>query len=260
MSHARVRIAESLGEMAALRGEIEEWRSQWDVNDALGAHLTQLDLLVGVVLRLVDDIASRTKAISPDGDAGPVYDACRRADQQLLHARRLWRWYADKLDQRSGAPDGGPAVPGRDVPPGGRTLRAADELTWSCWKTAFTVLAGEPAALPAAPIPYLAPQFPAFATPRADPPPGLRPGADDLLRRHIEQLPIPVIGLPPACQRRPWWLIVAAHEASHHVQFELPGLEERTQDGVVCNAGIELVHQFAEGRLAADLFEEGHAV
>jgi hypothetical protein len=210
--------------MRALREEIEEWRCQWDVNDALGAHLTQLDLLTGVALGLVDEIAGQAAAIDPAAEAGSVYDACRRADLRLLHTRRLWRWYADKLDQRAG-PAGSQAV---------RALRAADELTWSCWKTALAGLRGDAGlALPAAPIPYLAPQFAASATPRTDPPPDLRPGADDLLRRHIERLPVPVIGLPPACARRPWWLIVAAHEASHHVQFEISGLEEATQDAVV---------------------------
>jgi hypothetical protein len=228
MSYAQARLAESLGEIRSLGVEIDKWRSLWDVNDALGAHLTQLDLLVGVLQGLVNEIASRAAGIDPGGDTGTVYEACRRADLQLLHARRLWRWYADKLDQRAGGPDAVPRV---------RALRAADELTWSCWKTALTAFGGlSAAALPAAPIPYLAPQFSAFATPRTDPPPDLRPGADELLRRHIELLPVPVIGLPPACARRPWWLIIAAHEVSHHVQFELPGLEDRTQDAVVAAA------------------------
>jgi hypothetical protein len=237
MSYARVRLAESLGEIRALSVEIEEWRSQWDVNDALGAHLTQLDLLTSVVTGLIEEIAGRVQAIDRDGDAGAVYEACRRGDVQLLHARRLWRWYADKLDQRADTPGvPGAPQPGRDASV--RALRAADELTWSCWKTALRALGGlRDAELPAAPVPYLAPLLAASATPRADPPPDLRPGADDLLRRHIEQLPVPVIALPAACARRPWWLIVAAHEVGHHVQFELAGLEQRTQDAVVAAAG-----------------------
>jgi hypothetical protein len=80
------------------------------------------------------------------------------------------------------------------------------------------------------------PQFSASATPRTDPPDGLRPGADDLLRKHVETLPIAAVGLPPVCCRRPWWLIVSAHEASHHVQFESQGLEARTQERVVAAA------------------------
>jgi hypothetical protein len=222
LGHAQARKAETLGEIRALRGEIDEWRVQWDVFDAMGAHLTQLDLLTSVLFGLLDEISSRTHAI-PASSPGLVYEACRREDRNLLHARRLWRWYADKLDQRSSPPDS----------PRTRTLRAADELTWSCWKTALTSLGVAKSDLPAAPIPYLAPQFAASATPRTDPPPDLRPGKrDDLLIRHVEKLPIPVIALPPACERRPWWLILAAHEASHHVQFESPGLQARTQEAV----------------------------
>jgi hypothetical protein len=219
----RLRISESLGEARALRGEVVAWRDRWDTIDAMGGHLTQLDLLTTVVLDLVDEITRRIDAIDPAIGTGSVYEECRNSDRRLLHARRLWRWYADKLDQRAGSPDDTVVL----------TLLAADEVVWSCWKTAFTALGGP---LPAAPIPYLAPQFSASATPRTSPPPDLRPGLDDLLRRHIEQLPVAAIGLPPVCSRRPWWIILCAHEASHHVQFELPGLEDFTQEQVVAAA------------------------
>jgi hypothetical protein len=209
-------------------------------------------LLTSVTLGLVDGIARRAEAIDPGAGTGAVYEACRREDLHLLHARRLWRWYAAKLDQRTGANDD----------PVTRTLRAADELTWSCWKTAFQALSGV-SRPPAAPIPYLAPQFSAFATPRTDPPPELRPGTDELLRKHIEQLPIPVIGLPPSCQRRPWWLIVAAHETSHHVQFEQAGLEELTQEQIVAAArSVTGNMELAEGWLpwCRELFADACSV
>ena len=219
----RLRIEESVGEARALRDEVAAWRSRWETIDAMGGHLTQLDLLSAVVLTLIDEIAVRTAAIDPAIGTGAVYERCRAEDLRLLHARRLWRWYADKLDQRAGVVD--------DIAV--QTLRAADEVIWSCWKAAFTTL-GE--ALPAAPIPYLAPQFSASATPRTDPPPDLRVGLDDLLRRHVEELPVAVVGLPPVCCRRPWWIIVSAHETSHHVQFESDGLEQLTQERVVAAA------------------------
>jgi hypothetical protein len=186
----------------------------------MGEHFTQLERLCSVLLGLIDEIATRAAAIDPAAGAGAVYEECRAEDLRLLHTRRLWRWYADKLDQRAESADG------RTV----RTLRAADQVAWSCWKTAFAAL-GEP--VPAAPIPYLAPQFSASATPRTDPPEGLRPGLDDLLRKHVEQLPVAAVGLPPVCSRRPWWLILTAHETGHHVQFESSGLEEIAQDQVI---------------------------
>ncbi len=219
----RLRIGQSLGEARALRDEVTAWRARWDSIDAMGGHLTLLDLLSTVVLGLVEEITRRIDAINPGSGTGAVYEECRAEDIRLLHARRLWRWYADKLDQRTGAADDAVV----------RTLLAADEVVWSCWKTAFTALG---AALPPAPIPYLTPQYSASATPRTDPPPDLRPGRDDLLRRHIELLPVAVIGLPPVCIRRAWWLVLSAHEAGHHLQFELPGLEELTQAQVVAAA------------------------
>jgi hypothetical protein len=219
----RLRIGQSLGEARALRGEVAAWRARWDSIDAMGGHLTVLDLLSGVVLGLVDEITRRIDAINPGHGTGTVYEECRGEDIRLLHARRLWRWYADKLDQRTGPPDDAVV----------RTLLAADEVVWSCWKTAFTALG---AALPPAPVPYLTPQYSASATPRTDPPPDLRPGRDDLLLRHIELMPVAVIGLPPVCIRRAWWLILSAHEAGHHLQFELPDLEELTQAQVVMAA------------------------
>lgn len=220
---SRLRIAESVGEARALRDEIAAWWSGWGTIDAMGEHLTQLERLCSVVLGLIDEIAIRAAAIDPAAGTGAVYEECRAEDLRLLHARRLWRWYADKLDQRAESADGLTV----------RTLRAADQVIWSCWKTAFTALAGP---LPAAPIPYLAPQFAASATPRTDPPDGLRPGMDDLLRKHVEQLPVAAVGLPPVCCRRPWWMILSAHEAGHHVQFESSGLEEQAQDQVVAAA------------------------
>lgn len=179
---SRLRIGESLGEAESLRREVDAWRAAWDAVDAIGVHLTHLDLLSEVVLGLTGEIVRRTELIDPDQETGAVYEECRREDVRLLHARRLWRWYADKLDQRAGPAD--------DVVV--QTLRAADEVVWSCWKTAFKAL-GE--TVPPAPIPYVAPLYSANATPRTDPPPELRPGTDDLLRRHIEQLPVAVVGL-----------------------------------------------------------------
>jgi hypothetical protein len=216
---SRLRIDETLGEAIALHGEVDAWRSGWDAVDAVGGHLTHLDLLAAVLRGLVDEIARRTAAIDLASGTGAVYEECRRSDLRLLHARRLWRWYADKLDQRAGAPD--------DLVV--RTLLAADEVVWSCWKTAFTGLGKT---VPPAPIPYLAAQYSATATPRTDPPPELRPGLDDLLRRHLEELPVATIGLPPICCRRPWWIVLGAHEAGHHVQFESAGLERLAQEQV----------------------------
>jgi hypothetical protein len=217
-----LRIAESLGEAAALRTDIKAWRSRWDAIDAIGRHRTQLDLLCTSVLNLTCEIANRIAAIRSTLDTGTVYEDCRREDIRLLHARRLWRWYADKFDQRWASDD---IVT--------QTLLAADEVMWSCWHAAFTSL---DETLPAVPLPYVSLLYSASATPRTDPPPDLRPGRDDLLNTMVSRLPIPAVGLPPVCCRHPWWLVLSAHEASHHVQFESAGLEALTQSKVAAAA------------------------
>ena len=218
----RLRIAECLGEAEALRADIADWRSGWDVIDARGGHRTPLELLCAPVLGLTAEIATRIAAIDPALDTGAVYEECRREDARLLYARRLWRWYADKLDQR--------AAPDNIVT---QTLLAADEVMWSCWTAAFVSLGELP---PAAPLPYVSLRYSASATPRTDPPPDLRPGTDDLLATLVGRLPIAAVGLPPVCCRRPWWLVLGAHEASHHVQFESAGLEAATREKVVAAA------------------------
>jgi hypothetical protein len=214
-----LRIAESLGEAEALCAEVKAWRSGWAAIAGIGGHRVHLALLCSTVLGLTGKIAAHIAAIDPAMDAGIVYDECRREDVRLMHARRLWRWYADKLDQRSLRDD-----------PVTQTLLAADEVMLSCWSAAFAALGETP---PAAPLPYLSLLYSASATPRTDPPADLRPGRDDLLLTLVGRLPIAAVGLPPVCCRRPWWLILGAHEASHHVQFESAGLEELTREKVV---------------------------
>jgi hypothetical protein len=40
----------------------------------------------------------------------------------------------------------------------------------------------------------------------------------------LQELPLPIVSLPPVCVGEPWWLIYLAHEVGHHAQFDLlPG-------------------------------------
>jgi hypothetical protein len=227
MGNARARIAESLGELQALAGEIDAWYDQWDDESraigVIGKHWTQLELLAGVARNLIGTFKARVAAIDPAGKIEEVYAECRRADERLLYVRKLWRYYADKFDQRAGPSDG----------PMTLTLRAADEVIWSCWKTALKSLGADPEFYGLAPLAYLTPQFAASATGGTTFPSDLgRPPADEILARHVRQLPIPVIALPPISQRRPWWLVIAAHEVGHQVQWALPELEDQAKDAV----------------------------
>lgn len=221
MGNVRTRIAESLDEMRVLDAEIAAWHARWDESYAVRKHRTQLDLLVGLTRKLIEVLVHGASEIDLTRDAETVYAECRQADERLHYVRKLWRYYADKLDQRSGAADDQIT----------RTLRAADEVIWSCWKTALKNLGAAPEFYVPAPLAYLSPQFAASTTHRAVYPSDLRPDLHKVFADHVRQLSIPVIALPPGCQRRPWWLVVAAHEVGHHVQWTLK-LEDATKKAI----------------------------
>lgn len=227
MGDVRTRVAESLDELRALDAEIAAWHARWDTSYAIGKHRTQLDLLSQLTRGLIDILIGGTSKIDLTANVGAVYAECRQTDDRLHYARRLWRYYADKFDQRAGS----------ENDPLTRTLRAADEVIWSCWKTALNKFGALPGSRMPAPLAYLSPQFAASTTQRNDYPRDLSPDLHRVFADHVRQLSIPVIALPPLCQRRPWWLVVAAHEVGHHVQWTLPGVKERTQKAVVAATG-----------------------
>lgn len=43
----------------------------------------------------------------------------------------------------------------------------------------------------------------------------------DFLRKYLNQLPIPIVRLPPSCIVAPWWLVYVGHEVGHHIQYDL---------------------------------------
>ena len=99
MIQASIRKAESLAELNALRGDIATWQSHWENGKAVQAHRTQLTLLTDVLDAVITDIEKWARnEFDLAAGAGQAYEACRKADKLSLHARRLWRWYADKID------------------------------------------------------------------------------------------------------------------------------------------------------------------
>jgi hypothetical protein len=236
MGNVRARIFESLDELRALDGDIAAWHARWDASYAISRHRTQLDLLAGLTRGLIDILLDETSEIDLTGDAGAVYAKCRQADERLHYVRKLWRYYADKFDQRAG-PENDPVT---------RTLRAADEVIWSCWKTALKNLGVPLEFRIPAPLAYLSPQFAASTAHRDSYPPDLRPGLHRVFDSHVRQLSIPVIALPPVCQRRPWWLVIAAHEVGHHVQWALPEAGERAKKAITAAVGGSLAARWLD--------------
>ncbi|MEU7906444.1 hypothetical protein [Actinoplanes sp. NPDC049118] len=203
---ATVRLEESMDDLDLLRAEFSEWFGNARTVGVHGQHQTQLQSLGSVLEPACAEIRDQLLARDGDGSVGDAYERCRRADQQINLLRRLWRWYADRFDQRHDDTFGD-------------ALRAADEIVWSSWREMFGP-AVHPEGLPPAPLAAIAPVDVATASPRTEVPQELRAPRDPLLAKWTAAMPIPTITLPSVVVRRPWWLIVAVHECGHQAHAE----------------------------------------
>ncbi len=217
----RIRIEESRQELDHLDGLIRAWLTARREADAMWQYRTQLAAIEAVMGAAVAAVREQIDGIPCDAPEGEVYERCRDSDGRVLFVRRFWAYFRDKWDQRKD-------------PELAKLLAAAEEVVWSCYAGAFRRL-GEPVG--PAPLPYVDPQFSPHAFPRTRPPLEVKT-TDDLLRDTLARLPVPVTGLPPVCVRRPWWLVLLAHETGHHVEFDLAGgaLLETVRERVVAAA------------------------
>lgn len=220
---AITRSREAADDLAALRATIVQWEAAVRNAAPMGGHETQLASLRETLLPLLDGVEAQLLVDSAPGTPiGAVYAASRRADARGAFIRRLWRWYADRFDQRHDPADA-------------HVLAAAEEVVWSVWKRAFDSVG---AGVPAAPLVFLTPEPVAWANrddalPAGTHPPSMDPFFADWVRR----LPVGVVGLPTLVRRRSWWLTVAVHEVGHHLLPALsPTLIGDTADAIVVAA------------------------
>jgi hypothetical protein len=196
--------------VARLAEDVERWSLTWD---GRREHASQLQRLHRTLRALIDRLRKRAAALGMEAFA----DA-RRLDADVAVAERLWRYFADRFDQRRDAA----------LAP---ILRAADDILWACTTRARALAAADAPAIPL-PLAYVEPSFAPTAIPRSAAPIELA-AADPALQRVLAVLPVPLVGLPTGVVEEPWWLVLLAHELGHHVQYELePGqaLVERTAD------------------------------
>jgi hypothetical protein len=207
MIGSALRIEESLRRLSSLRDEISEWSQHRRRRDPRGQFSTQLSSLETTLVSALERLELIAAELAPESVAA-TYEVCRDFDNQLLTVRRLWRWFADKFDQR-------------DNPRYERVLSAADEVVWSVY--AGVMRAAHGGRVPAsAPLPYLDELSAPEAVPRDELPPELRPGGyDEALRLMLARLPIPVVGLPADIRDEPWELALLGHEVGHHLQYDL---------------------------------------
>jgi hypothetical protein len=216
---ASTRVLRTRELLARLRRDVEGWLNTRQADERFYRFTGHLEVLRTVLLRMLDAIGVDLAALGEgNGPAGAVYERCREAEHRMSVVRRTHEWYAAKYDQRIDEHTGA-------------TLGAADEVIRSCWAEPFVRMGRQP---PTGPLAYLEPRYDAIATPRVSVPPDLRAAGDEVIGQFVRELPIPVVALPTVSTVDPWWLVLAAHETGHHVQFDLePGLDQVTRDALV---------------------------
>lgn len=198
----RVRIEQSRQELERLLREFAHWREQRDKADGRQQYATQLASLELAVTTSLAHVAENLAAVSQACTTRELHERCRRTDCQVIFVRRLWGYFRDKWAQR-------------DDPALAPVLAAADEVVWSCYAPPFRHLGRDPGS---APLPFFDDDFSPYAVPYRHPPAALSP-SDELLQRTLAEMPMPVIGIPPVCAARPWWLAILAHEVGHQVPY-----------------------------------------
>ncbi|MER7212887.1 hypothetical protein ABT340_37995 [Streptosporangium sp. NPDC000239] len=226
----RARLDRSATTALRLGHEIGGWMRRGHDDRRLHRFTGHLDVLDGVLSRMLGAVVREIEAIDPRAASGEAYRRCGELDGAVFTIRRLFDWYAAKYDQRRD-----PVLAG--------ILACADEVVLSCWRQPFEDLGREP---PTGPLAYVEPRFDAFATPRVSVPPDLRLPADSLVAEFVGRLPVPVVCLPEWTAVQAWWLTLAAHEVGHHVHKDLdPGLENASRDALAEATGDERWRRWA---------------
>lgn len=198
------RVGRSVGTAAALRGDVTAWLARRRDDRRFRRFGAHFDALEAVLLRMLDRLDG--ELTEPPAEPGRCYEWCRWLDGRLALVRGLFDWYAAKYDQRL------------DSSPYADLLRAADEVARGCWQEAFVAAGVVP---PSGPLCFVDVGTDGYSVRRCPVPPDFRVPADDPLAAFVERLPVPLVALPEAAGREPWWLVVTAHETGHHVQHDL---------------------------------------
>jgi hypothetical protein len=243
-----LRVEQSRLEICRIRREISEWLDRRRKADTLRQFETQLNAIEAVLMKA---LAGITAELGLAGTSLSAFEACQRVDRGGVWVRRVWSFFRSRFDQR-------------DDRTLGPVLAAADELVWSCYVEPFRSAGRSHAAVP---IAYVEDRYSPSAIPRVDPPPDLKSDVDAaFLTSFMRTLPIPVVAVPPVCVEEPWWLVFIAHEAGHHVEYDLaaPGLvdafEKWIDDVLSAHASIDGDTRSRWKRWAKEVFADAWSV
>jgi hypothetical protein len=208
-----LRREQSLHELERLVVELDTWRDQRIKADCdlagnyRGQYETQRETIVVEVRNAIEAVREETAKLStgasPDGQ---LYERLARIDRQVIWIRYAWGFYRSPFDQR-------------DDPLLKATLKAADEVAWSCFKPLFNQhgVRRPPAPLPCIDFDYA--------------PSTVLTSHAHVLHRELEEddewqkgfksLPVPLLRLPPTVVSAPWNLTLIAHEVGHAVYADV---------------------------------------
>ncbi|HVQ36515.1 MAG TPA: hypothetical protein VMS31_03230 [Pyrinomonadaceae bacterium] len=208
------RRQQTQAEVKRLTKAVKSWfdrRVELDTDEKTKLYRAQYDSQLNAVFNEVNGAAGiiaadLDKLVLADTKLGDVYTRCAQTDRRLVWLWRVFNFFSEKFDQR-------------EDPKLGETLRAADEVVWSCYSPFFqnptTAAKREPP-----PLPYIGTEYSPAAV-RRDQTPGslLKKGKDfDPLQRYLDRLPIPILQLPPNAVTAPWTLVLIGHEVGHFIQ------------------------------------------
>jgi hypothetical protein len=256
---ATLRREQTLQELMRLGAELGTWREhrmQADCDPAgnyRGQYETQRETIVAEVRTAIEAVEEETRKLSSaTGLPSELYERLARIDRQIIWVRYAWDFYRSRFDQR-------------DDPVLAATLKAADEVSWSCFKPLFSRHGSK---RPAAPLPCIDFDYTpsTLLTTQAH---VLRREAEDegeSWQRGFETLPVPLLRLPPTVVSAPWNLALIAHEVGHAVfAHVVPGSDFRKTfpdliEAAVHNAGATTEEMARWRSWSSEIFADCYAV
>jgi hypothetical protein len=195
------RRQQGLVEIGRLCSEFVTWRQKTQ----LPQYTTQLDAIDAEVRACAERLRQALGNLGSTSPVGEGYAVCTRTERQIAWLWRAWDFFRSKFDQRLN-------------PEYRDTLRAADEVVWSCYRPCFKQPLSERVPDPA-PLPYIEMEYsPVAIRPDQAAVIGGRPNQQELLALAFQKLPTPILKLPVSAIANPWVLALTAHETGHFVQ------------------------------------------
>lgn len=254
-----LRRAQTLRELARLEDELIAWDRHRHLTDCDGAGVyrgqfeTQREAVVTEVKGAIAAVREEVSRLS-SASLSPMelYPRLARSDRQVIWIRQAWDFYRSRFDQR-------------DAPELAATLKAADEVSWSCFKPLFRKGADR---RPPAPLPCIEPDYTPSTLLSTHAHVLARPGDATAgpLQGYFDTLPVPLLRLPPSVVTCPWNLVLIGHEVGHVVYAQINpngSFPDEFRSSVAAAArragGDEAVSQHWS-RWAAEIFADCYAV